>query len=888
MATSRPTPPARASENAGSLARAFAGQRAALLRYTTRLLDGDAARAESVAQAALAELLAAPPESSESEDAEMCFAACRRGAQAFARQEDRAKRFVEPPAGPAQAGIEEHTALLRHIERLTPKQQEVIRLKFQNGFGQAAIARITELPTDKVGGLMHTAIARLRAEFPAQTPIDDARITASALGEQSDSERAAFASLSRDDPSVPAKVAEIHAFAAQVEEALGIEAGVRTPRRVKGAGRTKKIKLLRFPALWFVFGGALAAGVGAFFILRPRAETPRHPTPFAGDFKLKPASWQERPAEIEKPGSTFRPDLAAATGRLDPPDKNSPAIFTPLGHVHKKIAVPTAPNDGPTTGEPVLKSESTSGPPDVAAAIGGKPVDTGAVDTGGPKSSAPLHTPVEKIREQDPPAPSTSPEDLPSENNQSPPNSPADNPRPARLAHQGPGAKGGEDFRAPSEKPVSELPADTDVASVPGLLKSLGAGEQPASSAVRVEELLNYFSTAEAPTETSAAFSASVECTEAPWNAAHRLVRIGLKGRTAPPAPRARANLVFLIDVSASMDLPSRLPLVQEAMRLLLERLRPEDRVAIVTYAGASQLMLPSTPVSESARIRHVLAALHPAGQTNGGAGIQLAYTIAKAAFVEGGANRVILCTDGDFNVGLTSADALTALAAEQAKAKISLSVFGFGRGHQIDARLEALAAQGQGRSGYANSRREAERALAEEVDGLFAPIARDVRLEVAFDPSHVAGYRLIGYEDRELPSPGAAPRPVAADVVGSGHTLTALYEIIPAAETSPSTSSAAAWLTFRVDYQEPSSPERHQLDFPLENPDGRFADASREFKFSAAVAGLGLILGDSPHKGTATLANVIAWAEAGRGEDPAGYRGEFIELARAAQQLAP
>ena len=885
MATSRPTPPARASDRAGSLARAFAEQRTALLRYTTRVLDGDAARAESVAQAARDELLATPPEPSESDDAELCFAACRTRAQAFARQEDRAKRFVEPPAGPAQAGIEEHTALLRHIERLTPKQQEVLRLKFQNGFGQAAIARITELPADKVGGLIHTALARLRAEFPAQAAIDDPRVTASVLGEQTDSERAAFTSLARDDPSVTGKVAEIRAFVAQVEEALGIEAGVRTPRRVKGAGRTKKIKLLRFPALWFVLGGALAAGVGAFFILRPRAEIPTRPTPFAGDFKLKPASWQERPAETEPAGSNFRPDVAAG-GRLDAPDKNSPAIFPPLGRVHKKSAVPTAPNDGPTTGEPVPKTESTSGPPDVAAAMGGKPAPTGAADTGGPKSFAPANAPVEKIREQVTPAPSPPPEDLPSEKNQSTPSPPSDQPRPARIAKKGPGAKGGGDFRAPSDKPVSALPSDTDMASVPGLLKSLGAGEPPASSAVRAEELLNYFPTADAAPETSEAFSAAIECAEAPWNAAHRLVRIGLKGRAAPPAPRARANLVFLVDVSGSMDLPARLPLVQEAMRLLLERLRPDDRVAIVTYAGESQLMLPSTPVSESARIRHVLGALHPAGQTNGGAGIQLAYTIAKAAFVEGGANRVILCTDGDFNVGLTSADALTALAAEQAKAHISLSVFGFGRGHQIDARLEALAAQGQGRSGYVNSRREAEQALAEEVDGLFAPIARDVRLEVAFDPARVAGYRLIGYEPRELDS--AAPDPAAATVIGSGHTLTALYEIIPSASAPPPALADAPWLTFRVDYQEPSRAERHQLDFPLEKPGGRFADASGEFKFSAAVAGFAHILSDSPQRGTATLPDIVAWAEAGRGDDPAGYRSEFIELVRAAQQLAP
>jgi Ca-activated chloride channel family protein len=325
-------------------------------------------------------------------------------------------------------------------------------------------------------------------------------------------------------------------------------------------------------------------------------------------------------------------------------------------------------------------------------------------------------------------------------------------------------------------------------------------------------------------------------------------------------------------------------------MRLLLLRLRPDDRVAIVTYAGESQLLLPSTPVAESARIRHVLGALHAGGQTNGGAGIELAYVIAQAGFVEGGANRVILCTDGDFNVGVTDADVLSKLAAEKAKAQLTLSVFGFGRGYRIDARLEALAAQGGGHSGYVSTRREAERALAEEVDGLFAPIARDVKLAVAFNPAVVASYRLIGYEPGDRPALGETPRPDAAAVIGSGHTLTALYEIIPAAGAAPGANATrrAPWLNFHVDYQEPAGNARHQLAFPLEQPGGEFSAASSEFKFAAAVAAFGLILSDSPLKGTSTLAQVAAWAEAGRGDDPGGYRSEFIALVRAAEKADP
>lgn len=239
MANTRPT--SSAGSNTGSIARAFAGQRVALVRYTARLLNGDASRAEFVVQAALDELLASPPDDPTGDEAELCFAACHQQAHAIARPEDRTKLFAEAPAGPAQTGAEDHTALLRQIERLTPKQQEVVRLKFQNGFGHAAIARIIDLPRDKVGALMHTAIARLREDDSSQTPVTDSRITARALDEQTEPERDAFALALREDPSLDAKVTEVRTFAARIEEALAIESGARAPRRPPQGSRKNSV-----------------------------------------------------------------------------------------------------------------------------------------------------------------------------------------------------------------------------------------------------------------------------------------------------------------------------------------------------------------------------------------------------------------------------------------------------------------------------------------------------------------------------------------------------------------------------------------------------------------------------------------------------------------------
>jgi Ca-activated chloride channel family protein len=474
------------------------------------------------------------------------------------------------------------------------------------------------------------------------------------------------------------------------------------------------------------------------------------------------------------------------------------------------------------------------------------------------------------------------------------------------------------DFLGAAQNPLSTFSVDVDTASYANVRRFLTSHRLPPRDAVRVEELLNYFPYRYAPPTDERPFAASLEVAEAPWAPAHRLVRIGLKGREVTTAARPAANLVFLLDVSGSMNAPNRLPLVKESMRLLVGKLRPDDRVAIVTYAGDSGLALPSTPVARAREILESLDALTPGGSTNGAMGIELAYDIAKANFVSGGINRVILCTDGDFNVGVTSEGELTRLITDKAKSGVFLTVLGFGLGNLKDATLEKLADQGNGNYGYIDTRREAEKLLVEQVNGTLLTIAKDVKIQVEFNPAKVASYRLIGYENRLLKKEDFNNDKVDAGEIGAGHTVTALYEIVPvgAAEKSdgdeaapvvdelkyqrvePATGSrlamlagktdaaSAELLTVKIRYKKPDGFISHKVEFPLVDAGKSFAEASADFKFAAAVAGFGMILRDSPHKGTATFDQVAGWAAAGTLDDVGGWRSEFLELTRIARTL--
>jgi len=452
--------------------------------------------------------------------------------------------------------------------------------------------------------------------------------------------------------------------------------------------------------------------------------------------------------------------------------------------------------------------------------------------------------------------------------------------------------------------PLSTFAIDVDTASYANVRRFLNQGRLPPVDAVRIEELLNYFPYRYAAPAGADPLGVTLEVAAAPWAPEHRLVRVGLKGREVTTGERPAANLVFLLDVSGSMNQPNKLPLVQESLRLLVARLRPDDRVAIVTYAGSSGLALPSTPVARAAEILAAVAELRPGGSTNGAMGIQLAYDIAKANFAGGGINRVILCTDGDFNVGVTSEGELARLIGEKAKSGVFLTVLGFGMGDYQDARLERLADQGNGHYGYIDSKREAEKLLVAQVNGTLVTVAKDVKVQVEFNPARVAGYRLLGYENRRLAREDFNNDAVDAGELGAGHTVTALYEVVPAGRTLPETAQVDALkyqrpddsgrtsasdelLTVKVRFKEPASDVSARREWPLLDAGFGFAAASADFKFSAAVAGFGLLLRDSPHRGSTTWADVTAWAQAGLGDDAGGYRGEFLTLVEQAADLS-
>lgn len=462
------------------------------------------------------------------------------------------------------------------------------------------------------------------------------------------------------------------------------------------------------------------------------------------------------------------------------------------------------------------------------------------------------------------------------------------------------------EFLAVRNNPLSTFSIDVDTASYANVRRFLNEGKRPPVDAVRIEELVNYFPYRYQPPAGDAPFAANLEVAAAPWAPAHRLVRIGLKGREVNEATRPAANLVFLLDVSGSMQAPNKLPLVKQSLRMLVERLRPDDHVAIAVYAGASGLALPSTPVSHKADILEAIDQLEAGGSTNGAMGIQLAYDIAKANFVSGGINRVILATDGDFNVGPASEGELTRLIEEKAKSGVFLSVLGFGMGNLKDATLEQLADKGNGNYAYIDSLGEARKSLVEQAGGTLVTIAKDVKIQVEFNPQQVQAYRLIGYENRLLAKEDFNNDKVDAGEIGAGHTVTALYEVVPVDAEKPSSTetgvaplkyqavtagksdapASGELLTVAVRYKEPSADTSRRLEFPLRDSGGRFEDASDDFKFAAAVAGFGMLLRESPHKGATTLADVAQWGRSGLGTDIGDYRHEFLGLVQRTQEL--
>jgi Ca-activated chloride channel family protein len=457
-------------------------------------------------------------------------------------------------------------------------------------------------------------------------------------------------------------------------------------------------------------------------------------------------------------------------------------------------------------------------------------------------------------------------------------------------------------FRAVADEPLSTFSIDTDTASYANVRRFLNAGSLPPHDAVRIEELVNYFHFDYAQPRGDVPFSITTDLAAAPWDPTHRLALIGLQGREVVSSSVPPRNLVFLLDVSGSMQPADRLPLVRNAMRMLVDVLRPQDRVAIVVYAGSSGLALPSTPGSQKEVIHQAIARLEAGGSTNGGEGLRLAYQVARQHFVQGGINRVILATDGDFNVGVTSQNDLMTLIEDERKSGVFLSVLGVGTGNLKDSTMELLADKGNGNYAYLDSLQEARRVLVREAGSTLMTIAKDVKIQVEFNPTTVVAYRLIGYENRLLRKEDFNNDRKDAGEIGAGHSVTALYEIVPVGarwdesvdplkyqrpaqpqrEAAPAAQSNEL-VTIKLRYKPPSEETSRLLSAVIDN---RPQTLGGNLGFASAVAEFGMLLRDSPHKANASFDALIARARQFRGTDAEGYRAEFIRLADLASGL--
>ena len=459
-------------------------------------------------------------------------------------------------------------------------------------------------------------------------------------------------------------------------------------------------------------------------------------------------------------------------------------------------------------------------------------------------------------------------------------------------------------FLSAADHPESTFSVDVDSASYANVRRFLDSGRLPPPNAVRIEELVNYFRYDYPQPDDEVPFSVNMETAQCPWETEHRLVRIGLKGREIDPEQRGPSNLVFLLDVSGSMRDENKLPLVQYAMGMLVDQLTEDDRVAIVTYAGNAGVALDSTSGEKRKKIRRAIDNLSAGGSTHGSAGIVMAYDQAMQHFVKGGTNRVILCTDGDLNVGLTTDDELVKLITQQAKSGVFLTVLGFGSGNLKDSKMEKLADKGNGIYAYVDGRREARRVLVEQMAGSLVTIAKDVKVQIEFNPAEVASYRLIGYENRIMAAKDFDNDKKDAGEIGAGHTVTALYEIVPGSadsggnlgrelkyqrKTGSKLTKAAAsgeLFTLYLRYKEPEGEESTKLKFVQKDSDKRFGQASADFRFASSVAAFGMLLRGSQYAGDLSWSAAEEFAAGSLGEDPGGYRNEFLELIHRAGEL--
>ncbi len=451
-------------------------------------------------------------------------------------------------------------------------------------------------------------------------------------------------------------------------------------------------------------------------------------------------------------------------------------------------------------------------------------------------------------------------------------------------------------YKTTVKEPLSTFSVDVDTASYSNLRRYINSGQQIPADAVRIEEMLNYFSYDYPEPENGDPFSVTTEYSDCPWNEDNRLLLIGLQAKEIDFSRRPPSNLVFLLDISGSMYSDDKLPLVQKSFTMLAENLTQKDRVSIVTYAGYESVVLDGVSGDQTARIAAALDDLEAGGSTAGAAGIEKAYELARKNYISGGNNRVILATDGDLNVGISSEGELTRLIQEKKKDGVHLSVIGVGTGNLKDNKMEALADNGDGNYNYIDSIFEAKKVLVDEMGGTLVTVAKDVKIQVEFNPRYVSGYRLIGYENRLLNQEDFNDDKVDAGEIGSGHCVTALYEIIPAQSEGTSdsqlkyqapadVSDSTELLTVSLRYKAPNGNKSTLLTYPVES--GSYTrELSENLSFAAAVAEFGMVLRNSEYKGNATYDTVLALAEPCIHAHTDDYKKEFLQLAEKAKQL--
>lgn len=463
-------------------------------------------------------------------------------------------------------------------------------------------------------------------------------------------------------------------------------------------------------------------------------------------------------------------------------------------------------------------------------------------------------------------------------------------------------------FKDVLHNPLSTFSIDVDRASYSNVRRFLNMGQLPPKDAVRIEEMINYFSYDYPEPVGKHPFSVYTEISSCPWNSSHQLLHVGLKGKSIDKSELPPSNLVFLIDVSGSMSAANKLPLLKQAFRMLVNELRPEDRVAIVVYAGAAGLVLESTPGNQKAEILAALDKLQSGGSTAGGAGLKLAYKVAQENFAKEGNNRIILATDGDFNVGSSSNAEMERLIEEKRENGVFMTVLGFGMGNYKDDKMEIIADKGNGNYSYIDNIQEARKVFITEFGGTLFTIAKDVKFQMEFNPARVKGYRLVGYENRLLNDEDFNDDKKDAGEMGAGHTVTALYEIIPAGSDESLKSidplkyqanrgdeksvkqvkadPRAELMTVKLRYKQPDGNTSTKVEIPVKGKVLDLEETSDNFRFSAAIAEFGLILRNSEYKEDASMEEVITMAKDARGEDEEGYRSEFIKLVKLADSM--